>query len=410
MKKLSIFLYFTLISYIYSDHTANLKTGQTFPVGNSINFIIEVTPDSATLTLTGFRGKLQNNDGSVKAAFTCTENSTPLTAKTELSCTVSLSTPGNYKLSSEDWGITGTVSSVDATIEAGDTTMEITSNEVTPTQPSQIKVDIFAGQTLQPGNNKDLVLTIIPTGAAIKVSSITGIQLSLSTAAGTTVSITCTITEPIDCAAGALTNIPCKTGAISSEGNYVLSGTLAVAGKLSDGSTDIASSGISLQTGNTALTVDDEAVEVDILTAVKVDIKGSQTIKTGTDVEFKLTVTPTGANIKVTVISGLELVLSSSSSTKTTITCTITSATTCTKNTATDFTCKASSITTEGSYKLGGTLTFTATKSDDSSLGVNPSIGTTTLTVSNSSGEDPKPNTSKYLNISFCLFLMLLFF
>lgn len=399
MKKLSIFLYFTLISYVFSDHIADIQADQTFPVGDSIAFKIEVTPDSATLTLTGFRGKLQNNDGSVKGAFTCTENSTPFTEKTELSCTVSLSDPGNYKLSSEDWGINGTVESNPVTIARGDTSMVITA-----AQPSKIKVDILSGQTLQPGNEKNLVLTITPTGAAIKVSSITGIQLSLS---GTTVSITCTINDPIDCAAGDPTNISCQTGAISSEGDYVLSGTLAVTGKLSDGTTNIDTT---LETGNTALTVDDDAVEVDILTAVKVDIKGSQTIKTGTDVEFKLTVTPTGANIKVTVISGLELVLSTSSSTKTTITCTIASATTCNKNTATDFTCKASSITTEGSYKLGGTLTFTATKSDDSSLGVDPSIGTTTLTVSNSSGEDPKPNTSKYLNISFCLFLMLLFF
>ena len=403
MKKLSIILYFTLISYIFSAHTANLKTGQTLPVGNSINFIIEVTPDSATLILTGFSGKLENDDGSVKAAFTCTDPQAALSAKTDLSCTVSLSAPGNYKLSSEGWGITGTVSDETVPIVTGDATMKITE----PPQPSKIKVDILSGQTLQPGNNKNLVLTITPTGAAIKVSSISGIQISLSGASGTTVSITCTIAQPINCNVGAPTNVPCQTGAISSEGNYVLSGTLAVAGKLSDGTTNIDTT---LETGNTALTVDDDAVEVDILTAVKVDIKGSQTIKTGTDVEFKLTVTPTGANIKVTVISGLELVLSSSSSTKTTITCTIASATTCNKNTATDFTCKASSITTEGSYKLGGTLTFTATKSDDSSLGVNPSIGTTTLTVSNSSGDDSKPNTSKYLNISFCLFLMLLFF
>ena len=406
MKKLSIFLYFTLISYIFSAHSADIKAAQSFPVGNSITFIIEVTPEeSSELTLTGFSGKLENGDGSVKAEFTCTNPEAPLTEKTELSCTVSLSAPGNYKLSSEGWGITGTVSGSTVTIVAGDTSMVITA-----AQPSKIKVDILSGQTLQPGNNKNLVLTITPTGAAIKVSSISGIQLSLSGEVGTTVSITCTITQPIDCASGEATNIPCQTGAISSEGNYVLSGTLAVAGKLSDGTTNIASTGIVLETGNSALTVDEDAVEVDILTAVKVDIKGSQTIKTGTDVEFKLTVTPTGANIKVTVISGLELVLSTSSSTKTTITCTIASATTCNKNTATDFTCKASSITTEGSYKLGGTLTFTATKSDDSSLGVDPSIGTTTLTVSNSSGEDPKPNTSKYLNISFCLFLMLLFF
>ena len=144
MKKLSIFLYFTLISYIFSAHTANLKTGQTFPVGNSINFIIEVTPESeTTLTLTGFTGKLENGDGSVKAEFTCTNPEAPLTAKTELSCTVSLSDPGDYKLSSDSWGITGTVSGSTVTTVAGEATMKITE----PPQPSKIKVDILNYRT-----------------------------------------------------------------------------------------------------------------------------------------------------------------------------------------------------------------------------------------------------------------------
>ena len=95
MKKLSIFLYFTLISYVFSVHIADIQADQTFPVGDSIAFKIEVTPEeSSELTLTGFSGKLENDDGT-KVEFTCTENSTPFTLTTDLSCTVSLSEPGN---------------------------------------------------------------------------------------------------------------------------------------------------------------------------------------------------------------------------------------------------------------------------------------------------------------------------
>ncbi len=43
----------------------------------------------------------------------------------------------------------------------------------------------------------------------------------------------------------------------------------------------------------------------------------------------------------------------------------------------------AESISTEGIYKLGGTLALTATKSDDSALSdITPSVGETSLTVS----------------------------
>ena len=117
--------------------------------------------------------------------------------------------------------------------------------------------------------------------------------------------------------------------------------------------------------------------------SIVVDLKASQTIKTGTSVELKLAVKPYGLDIKVTKIEGLELVLSTSASTKTTITCTITSATTVSKAAATDFTCTAASISTEGTYKLGDTLALTATKSDDSALSdITPSVGETSLTVS----------------------------
>jgi hypothetical protein len=147
----------------------------------------------------------------------------------------------------------------------------------------------------------------------------------------------------------------------------------------------------------------------------QLDLKASQTIKTGTSVELKLAVKPYGLDIKVTKIEGLELVLSTSASTKTTITCTIASATTVSKAAATDFTCAAASISTEGTYKLGGTLALTATKSDDSALsGITPSVGEITLTVSdktesNTDNGDSKSD-SKYLNVSLCLFLILFFF
>ena len=277
MKKLTFFIYFTLISYIFSD-TADLKTGQSLNAGESVSFIITVTPTAST-SVTVISGKLEDNsDNTKKVAFTCTAPGT-ITAATDVVCTAPLTDPSTYKLSTDSWTYT-------AALTEGGTAVTIDT----------------------PG-----------------------------------------------------------------------SGTMEVVG------------------------------------SIVVDLKASQTIKTGTSVELKLAVKPYGLDIKVTKIEGLELVLSTSASTKTTITCTIASATTVTKATATDFTCTAASISTEGTYKLGGTLALTATKSDDSALsGITPSVGETTLTVSdktdsNTDNGDSKSD-GKYLNVSLCLFLILFFF
>ena len=117
-----------------------------------------------------------------------------------------------------------------------------------------------------------------------------------------------------------------------------------------------------------------------VIGSLVVDLKANQTIKTGSNVELKLTVTSYGLAIKVTKIEGLELVLSTSASTKTTITCIIASAITVSKATATDFTCTAESISTEGTYKLGVTLALTARDSDNNSFsGITPSVSETKL-------------------------------
>ena len=282
MKKLSIFLIFTLISYIFSTSAnINLKSGQVIVSGNDKPFVIVVTP-SASTTVTALSGNLVSTSDSTKTlAFTCTAPGSAITAATDVNCETSPTEAGTYKISSS--GLTFTAKDGEnaaVTSQLGETTM-----------------NIFLASDIG-----------VPTG-------------------------------------------------------------------------------------------------------ITLDLKGSQTIKTGTNVELVLTVKPAGKPILVSAISGLELVLSTSDSTKTSLTCTISSATVCAKDTDTEFKCTAASITTEGTYKLGGTLTFTSTQLDGTAIsGVNPTIGTTTLTVSNSSGEDPKPNTSKYLNISFSLFLMLLFF
>ena len=282
MKKLSIFLIFTLISYIFSTSAnLDLKSDQVILSGSNIAFIIILTPSAATTTSALTGNLVSTSDPTKTLAFTCTAPSGAKSAATEVDCATSPNEAGTYKLSSSGLTFTATDGESNAvTPELGTTTM-----------------DIF-------------------------LASDNGVP-----------------------------------------------------------------SGITL------------------------DLKGSQTIKTGTNIELVLTVKPAGKPILVSAISGLELVLSTSDSTKTSLTCTISSATTCAKDTDTEFKCTAASITAEGTYKLGGTLTLTSKQLDGTAIsGVTPSIGTTTLTVSNSSGDDSKPNTSKYLNISFCLFLMLLFF
>ena len=257
--------------------------------------------------------------------------------------------------------------------------------------------DLKESQTITTGNNKEFIIEVTPAESTT-ITAISG-QLVLSSSSSTLVDYTCTVDSN---GISAKTDVTC-TASFSSEGTY----------KLSTLSATVSGSQVSYTPGSKTMTVEAAAAAGGSLTAIKIDLKSSQTVKSGSDVEIKLSVTPTGAAIKVSEISGLELVLSTNSSEKTDITCTISSAVTCAAGSATDFTCK-STISTEGTYKLNGNdLTFTATLSDNSAIsGVEPTIGTTTLTVSNTSSSTTSSSSdnSKYLNVSLCLFFILLFF
>ena len=243
IKKLTFFIYFNLISYIFSVPSAALKESQTLNGGENVSFIIIVTPEAST-SVTVISGKLEDNsDSSKKVAFTCTAPGT-ITEATDVVCTSPLTDASTYKLSTDSWTFTATATS---------------------------------------------------GGRAVTI-------------------------------------------------DLLGAGTMVVIG------------------------------------SIVVDLKANQTIKTGSNVELKLTVTSYGLAIKVTKIEGLEFVLSTSASTKTTITCIIASAITVSKATATDFTCTAESISTEGTYKLGVTLALTARDSDNNSFsGITPSVSETKL-------------------------------
>ena len=256
--------------------------------------------------------------------------------------------------------------------------------------------DLKASQSLNAGESVSFKITVTPD-ASTSVTVISG-KLEDDSDSNKKVAFTCTAPGTITAA----TDVVC-TAPLTDASTYKLS---------TDGWTFTATA----TADNSPVTISSPgAGTMVVIGSIVVDLKTSQTIKTGSNVELKLTVTPYGLAIKVTKIEGLELVLSTSASTKTTITCTIASATTVSKATATDFTCTAESISTEGTYKLGGTLALTATDSDNNALsGITPSVGETTLTVSdktvsNTDDGDSKSD-SKYLNVSLCLFLILFFF
>ena len=259
-------------------------------------------------------------------------------------------------------------------------------------------LDLKSDQVILSGSNIAFVIILTPS-AATTTTALTGNLVSTSDPTKT-LAFTCTAPSG---AKSAATEVDCATSP-NEAGTYKLSSS-GLTFTATDADGDVTS-----ELGTTTMDIF-LASDIGVPSGITLDLKGSQTIKTGTNIELVLTVKPAGKPILVSAISGLELVLSTSDSTKTSLTCTISSATACTKDTDTEFKCTAASITAEGTYKLGGTLTLTSKQLDGTAIsGVTPSIGTTTLTVSNSSGDDSKPNTSKYLNISFCLFLMLLFF
>ena len=174
MKKLTFFIYFTLISYIFSVPSAALKESQTLNAGESVSFIIIVTPEAST-SVTVISGKLEDNsDSSKKVAFTCTAPGT-ITEATDVVCTAPLTDASTYKLSTDSWTFTATATSgSDAvTIDShGAGTMLVIGSTV---------VDLKASQTIKTGTSVELKLAVKPYGLDIKVTKIEGLELVLST-------------------------------------------------------------------------------------------------------------------------------------------------------------------------------------------------------------------------------------
>ena len=157
-------------------------------------------------------------------------------------------------------------------------------------------------------------------------------------------------------------------------------------------------------------------------TGFAIDLVGSQTITAGSNVEVKLTVSPTGGDMSLSALSGVKI---KTGSTSVTLTCTIANAITCTTTTAGVVPCTAT-LSVAGSYTLDSTssVTYTATSDGSPLSSVTPTLGTTAATVStaannggsnnsgsnnsgsnnNDSGDNDKDG-SNYIRISFILIL-----
>ena len=165
------------------------------------------------------------------------------------------------------------------------------------------------------------------------------------------------------------------------------------------------------------------------VTAVAVDLKASQSVNTGSNVAFKITVTVDGndgtaANDLVTIkaIAGLLLVKSDDSNTNSTVTCTVSTDTEVVRGTPKDFDCTAQSLTTAATYKLAGDKTdFQLTDNTDTKIATAAVTGTVTMAVTAAAGGDAATPTTggdtttgttgsgKFLAVS-SLFTLLLFF
>ena len=170
------------------------------------------------------------------------------------------------------------------------------------------------------------------------------------------------------------------------------------------------------------------------VTGVAVELKASQSVNTGSDVTFKITVTVAGdaasgaeSSDKVTIktIEGLLLVKSDDANTNSKVTCTLSAATEVVRTTPKDFECTAKSLTTAGTYKLAKDGTdFKLTGTDNNAIDGTSVTGTVTMEVKAAAGGDtttPTTNTNtttntttttgsgKFLAVS-SLFTLLLFF
>ena len=152
------------------------------------------------------------------------------------------------------------------------------------------------------------------------------------------------------------------------------------------------------------------------VTGVAVDLKASQSVNTGSNVAFKITVTvsgtdtstPTTDKVTIKAIAGLLLVKSDDSNTNSTVTCTVSADTEVAKGTPKDFDCTAKSLTTAGTYKLAGDKTdFKLTDASNQAIASTSVTGTATMEVK--AAADPTTGSSKFLAVS-SLFTLLLFF
>ena len=151
------------------------------------------------------------------------------------------------------------------------------------------------------------------------------------------------------------------------------------------------------------------------VSGVAVDLKAIQSVNTGSNVAFKITVTvdgddTTAANDLVTIkaIAGLLLVKSDDSNTNSTVTCTVSADTEVAKGTPKDFDCTAKSLTTAGTYKLAKDGTdFKLADASNAAIGDTSVTGTATMEVK--AAATPTTESGKFLAVS-SLFTLLLFF
>lgn len=155
------------------------------------------------------------------------------------------------------------------------------------------------------------------------------------------------------------------------------------------------------------------------VTGVALDLKASQSVNTGSNVAFKITVTVSGDagtatddSVTIKTIAGLELVEKDNADTKSTVTCTLSQETEVVRNTPKDFECTAKSLTTAGTYKLAEGDDFGLTDDDDAPIAKTAVTGSATMEVKTATGGDaatPTTGSGKFLAVS-SLFTLLLFF
>ncbi len=153
------------------------------------------------------------------------------------------------------------------------------------------------------------------------------------------------------------------------------------------------------------------------VTGVAVDLKASQSVNTGSDVKFKITVTVAGDDgtatndkVKIKTIEGLLLVKSDDANTNSTVTCTLSAVTEVVRNTPQDFECSAKSLSTAGTYKLAKDVEdFKLTDDQSAKITTAAITGTATMEVKVADTNTPTTGSGKFLAVS-SLFTLLFFF